>query len=240
MVKMKKLITIFLVILMGLISYAQNKISFIVLPSENWCKKNGFVSKVEVQGGVIDIPNYEYAMQNSEECKFVVECFNKLLIKEGCQIKDISDELCRIDSMLKTCSSIECLPHNILKHQGIDVYIELDWKENVDKYNRHSITYIFEAFDANSDKKVAYCQGSTMGMFRGSNLQSLEETVYSNFDYFKMQLNNHLIDINVNGKEVTLDIKVLPNDLGISLNRPILGEDSLIDVIENWILKKND
>ena len=88
---MKKFIlTIVLVVLCSVNNYSQaKKPTIMVVPSDNWCIKNGYFLEFDNQGTVEVIPDYKKAFQDNTELLMVVSKINGLMAEREFPLKNI-------------------------------------------------------------------------------------------------------------------------------------------------------
>lgn len=240
---MKKAIITLLITSFPLITFAQaKKPTLMVVPSDNWCVTNNFMDKFDNQGTTIDVPNYKKALQNSSECNNVITKINTLMSDRSFPLKDLSavtksmETNAAMDAMTtsKSGNGLAESPLDALKRNAnADIIIELNWQVNVTGPQK-SITYSMAAKDAYTDKQVAGCQGTGTPSLSVDLPVLLEEAVIANIDNFCSQLQAHFDDMMENGREVTMEVKVIDNDSAIDLTSEYEG-DELTDIIDNWV-----
>jgi hypothetical protein len=114
-----------------------------------------------------------------------------------------------------------------------DIILQLTWNVNTIGPKK-SITYSLEGLDAYSNKQVAGVEGTGAQSFSADIAVMLEEAVMNNMDQFCSQLQNHFEDLINNGREVTLDLRVFENDLGIDFEKEFNGTE-LSEIIDDWM-----
>lgn len=240
---MKKTILVLLMVLLAVSLAAQvKKPTLMVVPSDNWCVKNGFVTEFDNQGTKAVIPNYKQVLQNSSDCYNVITKINTLMSDRDFPLKDLSavtkslEANQAIDAMTTTKSGAGLMesPLDVLKRNAnADIIIELNWSINTVGPKR-SITYSLAAKDAYTDKQVAGCQGTGTPSFSAELPVLLEEAVVGSMDNFTSQLQSHFDDMMENGREVIMEVKVVDNSSGIDLTSEYEGNE-LTDIIDDWV-----
>lgn len=230
-----------LAVVAGLFAQAK-KPTLMVVPADNWCVTNNFMDTYDDQGTTIQVPNYKRVLQNSSECYNVITKINALMSDRNFPLKDLSaviksmENNSAIDAMTTSRSgaSLAESPVDILKRNAnADIMIELNWQVNAVGPKR-SITYSLAAKDAYTDKQVAGVQGTGTPSFSAETVVLLEEAVLANMDNFCAQLQSHFDDMMENGREVSLDIRVVDNGSGIDLTTEY-GGDELTDILDDWV-----
>lgn len=240
---MKKTILVLLMVLFAVSLAAQvKKPTLMVVPSDNWCVKNGFVTEFDNQGTKAVVPNYKQVLQNSSDCYNVITKINTLMSDRDFPLKDLSavtkslEANQAIDAMTTTKSGAGLMesPLDVLKRNAnADIIIELNWSINTVGPKR-SITYSLAAKDAYTDKQVAGCQGTGTPSFSAELPVLLEEAVVGSMDNFTSQLQSHFDDMMENGREVIMEVKVVDNSSGIDLTSEYEGNE-LTDIIDDWV-----
>lgn len=225
------------------VSFGQaKKPTIMVIPADNWCVANNYVDKYDDHGTAVAVPNYKLALQNSAECYNVITKINTLMSDRNFPLKDLSAVL----KSLKTNSAMDLMttsdtgaelmesPLDVIKrNSNTDIVIELNWQVNA-VGPKKSITYSLAAKDTYTDKQIAGAQGTGKPSFSADLPILLEEAVVANMDNFCSQLQAHFDDMMENGREVTMEVKVVDDGSGINLSSEYDGEE-LTDIIDNWV-----
>lgn len=238
----KKILTILFALIPGLMVAQVKKPTLMVVPADNWCVNNNFMDKFNDQGTIVSVPNYKKALQNSSDCYNVITKINTLMSDRSFPLKDLSS----VTKNMETNSAMDAVttsksgaglaesPFDVIKRNAnADIIIELNWQVNTIGPKR-SITYSLAAKDAYTDKQVAGCQGTGSPSFASELPILLEEAVLANMDNFCAQLQSHFDDMMENGREVSMEIKVIDNGSGIDLTSEYGGEE-LTDIIDDWV-----
>jgi hypothetical protein len=204
--------------------------------------KNGFTTKFNDQGTMVEVPNYKRALQNSSDCYNVITKINTLMSDRQFPLKDLS----AVTKSMETNQAMDAVttsrsgvglaesPLDVIKRNAdADIIIELNWSVNTTG-PKHSITYSLAAKDAYTDKQIAGCQGTGAPSFSAEIPVLLEEAVIGNMDNFTSQLQAHFDDMMENGREVTMEVKVVDNGSGIDMTSEYGGEE-LTDIIDDWV-----
>ena len=240
---MKKVFIFSIAIMLTTLSFGQaKKPTLMVVPADNWCIANNYVDKINDQGTVKDVPNYKRALQNSSECYNVITKINTLMSDRSFPLKDLSSVLKSMANntvmdIVTTSSSGAELAESTLdlikRNSNADIILELNWQVNT-VGPKKSITYSLAAKDSYTDKQIAGAQGTGSPSFSADLPVLLEEAVVANMDNFCAQLQAHFDDMMENGREVTMEVKVLENGSGINLASEYEGEE-LTDIIDDWV-----
>lgn len=239
---MKKTILTLIGLLVIVIAFGQaKKPTLMILPSDNWCTQRYFMTEFDNQGTKQSVPNYKQAFQEDTELSQVISKIGALMIDKGFPLKDVEQELKAIEtrysednmtSSKTSGSSISESPLDILKKRAkADIIIQIWWKVNKEG-DQKSVSFILEAFDAYTSKRIASSSGNGSPSNKIIPVQ-LEKAILANIDPFTTQLQSHFNDMFTNGREIMLTIKIWDswvNDLETEFD----GEE-LTDIIDDWM-----
>jgi len=192
------------------------KPTLMILPSDNWCEQRYFMTEFDNQGTKQKVPNYKQAFQEDVEIGQVISKIGSLMIDRGFPLKDAEQELKAIearaaeDNMTSSAtsgSSIAESPLDKLKNKAkADILIQIWWKVNKTEQGK-SVSFILEAFDAYTSKRIASSTGNSAPNNTDIIPVLLQNAVLSNIYGFNNQLQMHFDDMFKNGREIQLTIK---------------------------------
>ncbi|MGB4415829.1 MAG: DUF6175 family protein [Paludibacter sp.] len=242
---MKKLkgiiITLFALILSVSVFSQAKRPTIMVVPSDNWCVKNNFITVFDNMGSTIKIPDYRKALQESAELLNVISKINEMMTERGFPLKNLESAMKSMqnqsaeDAMLssKTGADINESPIDKLKKVAkADIIMQLTWSVN-QTGPRRSITFNLQGIDAYTDKQIAGASGTGQPSFSAELPVLLEEAVLAHIDNFNAQLQKHFDDLFANGREVSLRITTFSSFNGDLENE--YGGIELSEIIENWV-----
>lgn len=243
---MKNCIKIILIIALSILSsntgFSQaKKPTLMVVPSDVWCTKNGYMADFDNQGTKFKIPDYKKAFQENSDLLLAVSKINELMGERGFPLKNLESSLKSLqdqaaeDAMLtsKSGADINETPIDVLKKVArADIWIQMTWTVN-QTGPKKSITFVLQGLDAYTDKQVAGASGTGTPSFTAEFPVLLEEAVISHIDNFNAQLVKHFDDLFANGREVILRIKTFSSFSG-DLESEYGGEE-LGTIIEDWL-----
>lgn len=227
---------------LALTAFSQaKKPTIMVVPSDLWCNKNGFMLEYNDQGSKVKLPDYKRALQENAELLQVISKINELMTERGFPLKNLESCLKSLssesgeDAMLnsKTGGGVSESPIDKLKKVAkADIWMQLTWTINQTGPKR-SITFNLQGLDAYTDKQVAGSSGTGQPSFSAELPVLLEESVLAHLDNFNAQLQKHFDDLFANGREVILRIKKFDSFNG-DLETAFGGEE-LNKIIEDWV-----
>ena len=214
--KLKVIMALALFIFFNVLQGQVKKPTLMILPSDNWCEQRYFMTEFDNQGSTQKVPNYKQAFQEDTELGQVISKIGSLMIDRGFPLKDAEQELKAIEarntesnmiSSTMTGSSISESPLDQLKKKAkSDIIIQIWWKVTKSE-NGKVVSFVLEAFDAYTSKRIAASQGNSEPNNSEIVPVMLERAVLSNIDQFVNQLQIHFSDMLVNGREILMSIK---------------------------------
>ena len=245
---MKKLHLIIIVLSMFAstnVVFAQaKKPTLMILPSDNWCEQRYFMTEFDNQGTKQKVPNYKQAFQEDTELGQVISKIGSLMIDRGFPLKDVEQELKAIearnaeDNMTTSTasgSSISESPLDKLKNKAkADIIIQIWWKVTKTD-NGKVISFVLEAFDAYTNKRIASSTGN--GTPNNTDIVPvlLQNAILANIDPFAAQLQSHFDDMFNNGREILLTVKKW-NSWDKNMETEIDGKE-ITDYVNEWLQK---
>lgn len=215
---MKQIIIGFLLLLSTVeVAFSQaKKPTLMILPSDNWCEQRYFMTEFDNQGTKQKVPNYKQAFQEDTEIGQVISKIGGLMIDRGFPLKDVEQELKAIESRTAEAnvtastssgSSISESPLDKLKNRAkADILIQIWWKVNKTEQGK-SVSFILEAFDAYTSKRIASSTGNGTPNNTDIIPVLLQNAIIANIDPFAAQLQSHFDDMFNNGREILLTVK---------------------------------
>jgi hypothetical protein len=238
---------IFLIFSLGIsiLSFSQaKKPTLMILPSDNWCEQRYFMTEFDNQGTKQKVPNYKQAFQEDTEIGQVISKIGSLMIDRGFPLKDAEQELKAIeartaeDNMTTSSSSgsgISESPLDKLKNKAkADIIIQIWWKVSKTD-NGKVISFVLEAFDAYTSKRIAASSGNGSPNDKDIVPVLLQNAIQSNIDPFVSQLQAHFDDMFNNGREITLTLKKW-NSWDKDFETEV-DEKEIIDYVNEWLQK---
>lgn len=242
--KMRRLLFLTILTLLPLLGFSQaKKPTIMVVPSDTWCIANGFTTKFETQGGKTDVPDYEKAVNGSQDLYNVITKIGELMSERGFPLQDLQASIKSVKTATaenevttsKTSGAglAETPLEKLLSVAKADILMEVSWKVN-ESGPKKSVTYTLRGIDAYTNKQVAAAQGTGKPSFSAELPLLLEEAVIEKMDNFNSQLQAHFDDLFENGREVSVNVRIFDNGSGLSFEDDYNG-DELTDVIDDWM-----
>ncbi len=240
---MKKIILVAISMFSVLVFGQAKKPTLMVVPSDAWCNKNGFMAEVENQGMKIKVPDFRKALLN-DELQMVIAKINTLMADRGFPMKDLQSSIKSLDQdnaeasvkTAKSGSSVTESPFDRLKRAAkADIIVQVTYSISTTGPKK-TVVFNLQGLDAYTDKQIAGAQGSGKPSFATEVPVLLEEAVLSQLDRFNTQLQKHFDDMFANGREITIRIRKF-DSWDKDLDEEVKGDMTISEVIEEWVRK---
>lgn len=242
---MRKIFILLTFSMYGFLLFAQQakKPTIMILPSDNWCNQRYFMTSFSDQGNTVKVPNYQQAFLEDTELGQVISKVGQVLTEQGYSLKDAGQEIKSISmktaeenvtTSKKSGASLVESPLDQLKRRvKSDVIIQLWWQVNRTG-SGNSASFILEAFDAYTNKRIATSTGTTKP---SSDIIPvlLARAVKENIKPFDHQMDDWFADQTKRGREISLTVRCW-DSWDKDLEEEYNGEE-LTDCIQSWLLK---
>ncbi len=213
----KSIFTLLLVLITTSLIFSQaKKPKIMVVPSDQWCNQNGYITEYESQGTKIKVPDYKTALQESYELNQVISKIGELMAERGFPLVDLGATLKKIDkdnahvAMMtnKYGASVAESPIDILNRTAkADIILKLSWKVNRTGPKK-SVSFNLQGLDAYTSKQVSAASGTGEPSYSAELPVLLEEAVLSHLDNFNNGLQTHFDNLFEQGREGALVVYV--------------------------------
>ena len=241
---MKRNVIIIIAVFLSVAALGQaKKPTIMVVPSDVWCVQNSFSSTYDNQGVSETIPDYTRALQSDANLLLAIGKINSMMADRGFPLKDLQSVTKSViqknaeDNMIQSKTSGASLAENpidrLRRVAKADIIMQLTYTINT-MGPKYSVTYNLQGLDAYTNKQIAGAQGTGKQTFSAELPVMLEEAVMNNMDNFCDQLMAYFEDIQENGREVAVDIRVFDNGSGLDLETEFGGVE-LTEIIDDWM-----
>src|SRR6218665_327588 len=219
------------------------KPTIMILPSDVWCTKNGYMMEFDNQGTKVKIPDYKKAFQENADLLLVISKINGMMADRGFPLKNAESALKSLESesaenaMLtsKSGGSVAESPIDKLKKTAkADIIMQLTWTVNATGPKK-SVTFNLQGLDSYTDKQIATAAVTGAPSFSAELPVLLEEAVLAHLDNFNSSLQKHFDDMFENGREIIIRVKKFDTWDG-DLEKDYGGKE-LGSIIEDWLAK---
>jgi hypothetical protein len=217
-----------------------------VVPSDDWCKENGFLTTINNQGMEIYVPEYSKALVSFPDLSNVLGKIGEEMQKDGFTLEDLSQtikniEQERAEEAVMTSKSGDVSTLNALDKlrstAQTDIEFHVYWKIEKQGPRKRVSTFRLKGVDTFTGKQVAYAEGSGewISASNASDADLLREAVQSKLDGFKNSLQTTFDDMVTNGREIKVVVRVW-DSWGKDLESTDYGDEELQVLIEEWVL----
>jgi hypothetical protein len=228
-----------------MVSGQAKKPTIMVVPSDNWCIKNGYTQIFDEMGTSKTLPDYKMALQNETDLLMTISKINTMMADRGFPLVNLESALKNMEqegaeiAMLgsKSGGSIAENPIDVLQRTAnADIIIQLTYIINQNGPQR-SITFMLQGLDAYTNKQIAGAQGTGSPSFATDTPVLLEEAVLSHIDNFNSRLQDHFNDLFENGREIVFQARVFDTSpIDLEEEFTFKGETlELGEIIEDWV-----
>ena len=239
---MKRLLILQFVVLITTLVFSQaKKPTLMVVPSDLYCNKHGYMQTFSNQGSTEMVPDYKKALQNDSQLLTAITVIGQMMADRGFPLKLMEQELKNLnqesaeDALLTSKSGADVAESpvdRLKKRSKSDIILQVTWLVNRTG-PKYSLTFNLQGIDAYTNKQIAACQGTGDPTFTAELPVLLEESIANHLETFTTQLQNHFDDMFENGREITLRVKKW-EDSEFDLESEFDGTE-LSDIIEDWI-----
>ncbi len=214
-----------------------------VLPDKTWCNANDYVTRTERNGRTRVSEKYDEAFLNSD-LKNVVVQLNNLLKENGLPPKDfgatseLDDDEEAEEELFEGAESGSELaqdPYEMaLNKLKPDIILKIGWDVNKVGFN-YTVSYRLEALDSYSGKSIAAVTAETPTVKTTVPLAAcIKNAATEHMSNFASKLQEHFDDIQENGREITMTLRIIGNGNGTNFNSEFGGKE-LATIVHEWL-----
>lgn len=220
------------------------KPTIMVVPSDSFCERNGYVQQVNAMGASSTVADYSRAMKENSDIRTLVSAMGDFMAKNDFPIQSLEQELKRLqteDAELammtgKSGGEINETPLERLRRSAkADIILDLDYE--VHRVGpRKQVSFNLQAIDAYSSKLISGNTGVSSDA-SAPMTTLLEECVLSFKDNFLSDLQHYFDDLFANGREISVTLLCYDNSpIDFEEEFEVNGESyELAEIIEAWM-----
>ncbi len=214
-----------------------------ILPDKVWCNANNYVIKEELNGRTRITENFDEAFLDAN-LRNAIATINGLmqdrqfpLVDFGAQASGDDDEE-MLEELFEGAETGSGLNENsfeaALNNGKPDILMRIGWDEHKVGFN-YSISYRLEAFDSYSNKAIASVTGQSPVVARTMPLTAcLKQSVIDKMDEFVAKLQQHFDDIQANGREIRVNLRMIGSAGDLSFSNEYDGKELSV-IIYDWM-----
>lgn len=238
---MKKVLLTLLFAVIATSAFSQaKKPTIMVVPSDAWCKANGYYTEIDNMGMTVISPDYTAALQGNMDLLNVIAKLNDLMAERGFPLQNLesvirdinntSAELALVEG--KNGGSVAQSAYDEVRNRArADIIMQVTW-DVVSVGPKKSLRFALQGLDAYTNKQIAGANGTGEPSHAVDVAIMLEDAVGAHIDAFANRLQTHFDDMFNNGREVSFLIRISDNwsdDLESDYDGYALSE-----IIDNW------
>ncbi|MCF8463541.1 MAG: DUF6175 family protein [Flavobacteriales bacterium] len=213
-----------------------------IAPADDWMTSKGFMDKVDNQGTVEYVPNYDKAFHEYPQLNNIITAIDRAMIDRGFptqRLKETLDEMkeqAAEDNYLqsKTGDGIsENIIDQLAKTAKADIWMKVFWEVKTIGPKKQ-VTFRLDGIDSYTNKAVATELGTGAASFSATEDVLVEEAVIANMDGFNSRLQATFDKWFTEGREISLRIKTW-SAWEYDLESEDFGDAELNILIETWI-----
>lgn len=221
------------------------KPTIMVVPSDAFCERMGYVQTVNTTGQTVTSPDYARALKENSDIRTLVSAMGDFMAKNDFPIQSLEQELKRLQTedaemaMMtgkNTGADIDETPLERLRRSAkADIILDLDYE--IHRVGpKKQVSFNLQAVDAYSSKIIS---GNT-GVSSDANVPMttlLEECVLSFKDNFLSGLQHYFDDLFANGREISVRLlRYASCPVDFEEEYEVNGEEyELAEIIEAWM-----
>lgn len=192
------------------------KPTIMVVPSEAFCVRNGYVQKFDNQGTILSVPDYRLALQNDSNIRTLIAAMGDFMAREEFPTLSLESELKRLQNEdvelsvitgAETGAYIAENPNERLNRSAkADIILDLDYSVRQNGPQRQ-VSFNLTAIDSYTSKIISGNTGSGSSSSSASMTLLLQEAVLSFKDNFIDGLLRHFGDMFANGREIVVSFR---------------------------------
>ena len=214
-----------------------------IVPDKTWCVDKGYVTETQRNGKTVVREDYDRALIDKDFTN-VSLAIKQIMAERGFPMVDAlaqqeaDDEDEMLDEAFEGAESGAEAATNaydeILRRAKPDITLKIGW-DGSSYGTLYSMNYRIEAVDSYSNKSVAPVAGQTGEVRRSVPLAvALKQTAKNNMDQFCTTLGEYFDDLQTNGREIRLDVRILDNGAGTTMSTELGGKE-LGEIIYEWV-----
>lgn len=214
-----------------------------IVPDKTWCVEKGYVTETQRNGKTVVREDYDRALID-KEFHNVSMAIKQIMADRDFPVVDAlaqsesDDEDEMLDEAFEGAETGAAAATNaydeILKRAKPDITLKIGW-DGTAYGSLYSMNYRIEAVDSYSNKSVAPIAGQTGEVRRSVPLAvALSQTAKNNMDEFCAKLGDYFDDLQKNGREIRLDVRILDNGSGTTMSSEFGGQE-LSNIIYEWV-----
>lgn len=237
----KIILSAFCLLFSALSAMAQaKKPSLMIVPSEAYCVRKGFMMTVEDQGQQRSQPDFRLAFQNDADLRAIISQVSNYMIDQGFPMRDMEQEIRSMEIEDMEERELTDKAGNELKETRLDkvkrrakadIILDLDFY-----FNRNGPEKIFNfnlrGLDAYTNKNIAGVENTGRPSANVAIDILMREDIYPRMTDFNSRLQMYFDNMFKEGREVAITV-ILAKDAPVDFEKEYEGKE-LSEIIDDW------
>ncbi len=197
---------------------AQQQPTIMVVPSDVWCNKNGFMTTYSDQGRMVKVPDYNKALQENDDLEFVIGKIGQMFADRGFPLQNLKETMDKIGrdnanraALTGSKAQIKESPIDLLNRTAkADIILKTDWTVIEKGGGRRTVRFTITPIDPYTGSEAG--GGASGESVNPSSEQSvsklIEEAVLANITNLQTRMEDYFKDLRTNGRKVSIKIMV--------------------------------
>ncbi len=230
--------------MLNVAAYAQaKKPSLMVVPSDIYCNKNGFMTVIDDQGRKNKVPDYQRLFLEDRNMRAIISAINNFMNDQGFPLIDMEAALKNLDiedaeeSVMYDKSGeelTESLLDKIKRRSKADIILDVDFAFTQTGPIK-TMTFNLKGIDAYTNRQIAGVEGAGKPSANANIEIMLREDNYTRMTEFSATLNDYFEKLFKEGREVSIVIR-LSKGASIDFDTEY-GDEEFSEILDNWFNK---
>lgn len=184
--------------------------SIMILPADALINRLGHIERVDINGRMRTIQNYEQLFIDEPELRFAISQIQERFANRGFPLTDLEFALKQVNTeeAFDAADNVDLdLKAILLKSAQPDMYLDLDYFETGRGLDR-SLAINVRIVDAYTNRAVAVASYSGDATTTTNYASLLAEQVERNIQNLQAQMSDHFEDLRLNGRAVALRVSI--------------------------------
>lgn len=225
------------------LAWAQQQPTIMVVPSDVWCNKNGYMTSYNDQGRTVKVPDYAKALQENEDLSYVIGKIGQMFADRGFPLQNLKEQLDKIGrdnasraALTGSAAQVKESPLDVLNRTAkADIILKAEWSVLEKGGGRRTVRFNITPIDPYTGGEAGGgASGESPSPTTEQNVSKLiEEAVLANITNLQNRMQDYFEDLRTNGRKVSIKVMVAAK-AGFNLESECKGEE-YTEWLDNWM-----
>jgi hypothetical protein len=198
--------------------FAQQQPTIMVVPSDVWCNKKGYMTSYADQGRTVKVPDYNKALQEDDDLEFVIGKIGQMFADRGFPLQNLKEQMDKISrdnanraALSGSKAQIKESPLDVLNRTAkADIILKTDWTVIEKGGGRRTVRFTITPIDPYTGGEAGGgASGESATPTTESSVSKLiEEAVLANITNLQTRMEDYFKDLRANGRKVSIKVMV--------------------------------